>query len=123
METARKGTQDLKGITFQEHNDDNREILLSAEELLRHCLISDRENALIYYLISAIHYELSQFQSSLKYIREALEFSDDHMIKHYFCKANTKVLLGRYDQAIKDYSNAVIVFKEQVKTDGPKRET
>ena len=57
-------------------------------------------------------------ESSLKYIREALEYSDDHMIKHYFCKANTKAMLGRYDEAIKDYSNAVIVYKEQLKTEG-----
>lgn len=56
-------------------------------------------------------------ESSLKYIREALEYSDDHMIKHYFCKANTKALLGRYDEAIKDYSNAVIVYKEQLKSE------
>ena len=39
------------------------------------------------------------------------------MIKHYFCKANTKTILGRYDQAIKDYSNAVIVYKEQLKSE------
>jgi len=78
---------------------------------LRHCLITDKENSLIYYLISAIHYELNQYDSSLKYIREALEFSDDHMIKHYFSKANTKFMLSRYDEAIKDYTNAIIVFK------------
>jgi tetratricopeptide (TPR) repeat protein len=53
----------------------------------------------------------------LKYIREALEFSDDHMIKHYFSKANTKFMLARYDEAIKDYTNAIIVYKEQVKND------
>jgi tetratricopeptide (TPR) repeat protein len=58
-----------------------------------------------------IHYELESYESSLKYIREALEFSDDHMIKHYFCKANAKAMLGRYDEAIKDYSNAIIVYK------------
>ena len=39
-------------------DDNNKEILLSAEELLRHCLISDKENSLIYYLIAVIHYEL-----------------------------------------------------------------
>lgn len=89
--------------------------MLSAEELLRHCLISDKENSLIYYLISVIHYELEEYESSLKYIREALEFSDDHMIKHYFSKANTKAMLGRYDEAIKDYTNAIIVYKEQLK--------
>jgi tetratricopeptide (TPR) repeat protein len=82
-------------------------------------LISDKENSLIYYLISAIHYELEEYESSLKYIREALEFSDDHMIKHYFCKANTKAMLGRYDEAVKDFTNAVIVFKEQLKNDSP----
>jgi hypothetical protein len=37
------------------------------------------------------------------------------MIKHYFAKANTKALMGRYDEAIKDYTNAIIVFKEQNK--------
>ena len=40
------------------------------------------------------------------------------MIKHYFCKANSKAMLGRYGEAIKDYSNAVIVHKEQLKSDG-----
>lgn len=39
------------------------------------------------------------------------------MIKHYFSKANTKFMLGRYDEAIKDYTNAIIVYKEQVKND------
>lgn len=87
--------------------------------MLRHCLISDKENSLIYYLISAIHYEVEEYSSSLKYIREALELSDDHMIKHYFCKANTKAMLGRYDEAVKDYTNAIIVFKEQLKADSP----
>jgi len=37
------------------------------------------------------------------------------MIKHYFCKANSKAMLGRYEEAIKDYTNAIIVYKEQVK--------
>lgn len=37
------------------------------------------------------------------------------MIKHYFCKANTKFMLSRYDEAIKDYTNAIIVYKEQNK--------
>jgi tetratricopeptide (TPR) repeat protein len=58
----------------------------------------------------------------LKYIREALEYSDDHMIKHYFCKANTKFMLGRYDEAIKDYTNAVIVYKEQAKNDSDSKD-
>ncbi len=39
------------------------------------------------------------------------------MIKHYFCKANTKIMLGRYDEAVKDYTNAVIVYKEQLKNE------
>jgi tetratricopeptide (TPR) repeat protein len=51
----------------------------------------------------------------LKYIRQALEYSDDHMIKHYFCKANIKFMLKKYDEAIKDYTNAIIVCKEQSK--------
>lgn len=39
------------------------------------------------------------------------------MIKHYFCKANAKFRLARYDEAIKDYTNAIIVFKEQAKNE------
>lgn len=46
-----------------------------------------------------------------------MEYSDDHMIKHYFCKANAKFRLARYDEAIKDYTNAIIVFKEQAKNE------
>lgn len=37
------------------------------------------------------------------------------MIKHYFCKANIKFMLKKYDEAIKDYTNAIIVCKEQSK--------
>ena len=33
------------------------------------------------------------------------------MIKHYFCKANAKFRLARYEEAIKDYTNAIIVYK------------
>jgi len=40
------------------------------------------------------------------------------MIKHYFNKANTKLMLGRYEEAIKDYTNAIIVYKEQLKNEG-----
>lgn len=63
-------------------------------------------------MISLIHYELQRYDSALNYIRQAIELSDDHMIKHYYLKANMKLLLGRYEEAIKDYSNAVTVFKE-----------
>jgi tetratricopeptide (TPR) repeat protein len=45
------------------------------------------------------------------------------MIKHYFSKANTKAMLGRYDEAIKDYTNAVIVYKEQVKNENSPEKT
>lgn len=95
VHTAEQAEKDK--IKVDSSDDNNKEILLSAEELLRHCLISDKENSLIYYLIAIIHYELESYESSLKYIREALEYSDDHMIKHYFAKANSKALMGRYD--------------------------
>lgn len=44
------------------------------------------------------------------------------MIKHYFCKANAKFRLARYDEAIKDYTNAVIVYKEQTKNENETKE-
>jgi tetratricopeptide (TPR) repeat protein len=44
------------------------------------------------------------------------------MIKHYFCKANAKFQLGRYDEAIKDYTNAIIVYKEQAKNESEVKE-
>jgi hypothetical protein len=34
------------------------------------------------------------------------------MIKHYYLKANMKLLLGKYEEAVKDYSNAITVYKE-----------
>jgi len=42
------------------------------------------------------------------------------MVKHYYLKGNMKMLLGRYDEAGKDYSNAVTVFKElkELKAEG-----
>ncbi len=88
-------------------------MILSAEELLKHALISDRENYEILYILSAIYYELREYELCLKHIREAIEYSEEHMVKYYYLKANAKLLLGRYEEAIKDYSNAEAVFNEQ----------
>lgn len=35
------------------------------------------------------------------------------MIKHYYVKANLKVMLGLTNEAISDYSNALLVMSEQ----------
>jgi hypothetical protein len=54
LEHEKQGEGHKQPVDETEEN--NKEILLSAEELLRHCLISDKENSLIYYLISVIYY-------------------------------------------------------------------
>ena len=43
-------------------------------------------------------------------IRRAIEASDDHTIKHYYLKANLKVMLDLHAEAINDYSNAIMVM-------------
>jgi hypothetical protein len=44
-------------------------------------------------MLAAINYELCQYESGLKLIRKAIDSSDDHTIKHYYLKANLKLML------------------------------
>jgi hypothetical protein len=49
-------------------------------------------------------------------VRKAIEVCDDYTIKHYYLKANLKLLLGMVSEAISDYSNAILVMTEQENT-------
>lgn len=90
----------------------NEEILYSAEELLNRCLQKEPENDQLLYILSVISYELDQYEAGLKAIRKAIEASDDHTIKHYYLKANLKVMLDMHAEAVNDYSNAILVMSE-----------
>jgi hypothetical protein len=46
-------------------------------------------------------------------VRKAIDVCDDYTIKHYYLKANLKLLLGMVPEAISDYSNAILVMTEQ----------
>jgi tetratricopeptide (TPR) repeat protein len=65
------------------------------------------------YVLATINYELGQYESGLKLVRKAIEVSDDHTIKHYYLKANLKLMLGMVAEAISDFSNAILVMVEQ----------
>lgn len=55
-------------------------------------------------------------------VRKAIDVSDDHTIKHYYLKANLKIMLGMVSEAISDYSNAILVMNEQESLKGEEAE-
>lgn len=80
---------------------------------MNRCLQKENENDQILYILAAINYELSQYESGLKLIRKAIDASDDHTIKHYYLKANLKIMMEMHQEAISDYTNAILVMNEQ----------
>lgn len=78
--------------------------------MLNRCLQKELENDQMLYILAAINYELSQYESGLKLIRKAIDSSDDHTIKHYYLKANLKLMLEMETEAIHDYTNAILVM-------------
>lgn len=61
---------------------------------MNRCLVKEPENDQILCILASIYYGLDEYETGLKFIRKAIEVSDDHMIRHYYVKANLKIRMN-----------------------------